>query len=60
MARNNDLDLTAQIAELDLSAMQDDMSSMAPDSTVNNPYRSMALPPSATSKYSRPSFMNFG
>lgn len=52
------LDMLAQINELDISAMPDDISSMAPESTTNRLYQSQAmLPPSTTSKYSRGSFM---
>ena len=58
---NRDLDLTAQILELDVSALPDDVSSVAPDSTINNPYRSTVLPPPSTqSRMSRASFMGFG
>ena len=32
-----ELDLTAQINELEISALPDDISSLAPDSTMNNP-----------------------
>ena len=56
-----ELDLTAQINDLEISAMDDGISSLAPDSTFNNPYRSgMPGLPSATSRMSKPSFMNFG
>ena len=46
-------DLMAQINELEISGMPDDISSMAPDSTLNNPYRSVniyRMPESTASK----------
>ena len=57
-----ELDLTAQMNDLEISAYDaDGISSMAPDSTLNNPYRqSQPVLPSASSRMSRPSFMNFG
>ena len=57
-------DLLAQINALDISAMPDDVSSLAPESTKNanasRLYQSQAIPMSTTSKYSSKFFNQDG
>ena len=61
MANRNDL--SKQIEALEISALPDDVSSMAPDSTTHGYRRhttNIHAPPSTASRMSRASFMNFG